>query len=661
MNSLIVKVALPIPLRRCFDYLLPQGIDYTTLKKGMRVLVPFQSRTLVGTLFSIEKNTAQNSQKLKQIHAILDQEPLICPDILKLAEWASDYYHVSLGEALIAALPKYLRQDKPLKPAAVSSIAPVGADVVLQLNSEQQDAVEQIVAQSHFNVTLLEGVTGSGKTEVYLRVIETILSKQKQVLVLVPEISLTPQTIARFQQRFSLPIVTLHSGLTEKQRALHWLAAQKGEAKIIIGTRSAIFSSIPNLGLIIIDEEHDHSFKQQDRFRYHARDVAIMRARLNNVPIILGSATPSLESMLNAKRQRYQLIKLSKRAGKAALPTYQLVNIKNQKLQDGLSDLLIKSMHEHLVANNQVLLFLNRRGYAPVYYCTACQTIFNCERCDAKLVYYQQAKKLKCHHCDKQIKLPSCCLHCNSEELQAIGVGTQRIEERLTKLFPDVPIIRIDKDSTRKKDALHQLLTEIKDTPQAILLGTQILAKGHHFPNVTLVGVIDADGGLFSADFRACEQMGQLLLQVSGRAGRVDKAGRVMIQTRQIDHPLLNMLLNNDYQVFADHLLQEREANQLPPFMYFALFRAESYQQQNAETFLHHLKAGSTSYEVEVLGPVSALRAKRKGLHCQQLLIKAKKRSMLNHYLKDKIAQLDALPKKHLVKWTLDVDPIEVV
>jgi primosomal protein N' (replication factor Y) len=480
--------------------------------------------------------------------------------------------------------------------------------------------------------------------------------------VLVPEISLTPQTIERFRTRFNVPIVALHSSLSEKERLQAWIDARSGTARIVIGTRSAIFTAFAQLGLIIVDEEHDTSFKQQDRFRYHARDLAVMRASINQIPVVLGSATPSLESLLNVQRKRYEYLSLPLRAGDAKMPQYQVVDLKRTSVEEGLSAPLLQTMREHLAQNNQVMLFLNRRGFAPVLYCTQCAWIAECRRCDTRMVYHRAPVRLQCHHCDARSAVPERCGQCGAGELQPVGLGTQRLEQTLAVHFPDVPIIRVDRDNTRRKGSMQNLLDQINQQEKAILLGTQMLAKGHHFPQVTLVGVVDADSGLFSADFRAAEQMGQLLLQVAGRAGRAEKPGTVMIQTRHPDHVLLQTLIQQGYQAFAQTLLTEREQARLPPFAHFAVFRAEAYAEKSASQFLTAIKdmLPAAKDMFTVLGPVPALLARRKGLHCQHLLVKSEHRGMLQSLLKNTLQKLDANTTGQSVKWILDVDPVEV-
>lgn len=665
-----LQLALPTPLRRLFDYLPPQDIDCTALIPGIRISVPFQARTLVGILMGVTKNSSVPYGKLKSALFIMDESPILPPDVYQLCEWAAAYYHAPLGEVLSAALPVLLRKPEPVdlaaKPKAtkkkIAVEAPVPA-VPPVLNPAQQEAVDAIsAAQAAYKVFLLDGVTGSGKTEVYLRVMESVLNAGKQVLVLVPEISLTPQTVDRFRARFPLPMAALHSSLSDKQRLQAWLGARSGEIRIVIGTRSAIFTPFAQLGLIIVDEEHDSSFKQQDRFRYHARDLAILRAKRNNIPVVLGSATPSLESLHNARRERYDYLSLPVRAGAASMPRFELLDLRKRNTEEGLSAELLQAMRAHLEQGQQVMLFLNRRGFAPVLYCPECTWMATCSRCDARLVHHRTPPRLHCHHCDARSTVPVQCPQCKAEGLQSVGVGTQRLEQVLTKHFPDVPVLRVDRDSTSRKGSMQALLDQINSQQKAILLGTQMLAKGHHFPQVTLVGVVDADSGLFSADFRAAEQMGQLLLQVSGRAGREEKAGTVVVQTRHPDHPLLQTLIHQGYGAFSAMLLAEREKSQLPPFTYLALFRAEAYSQEAAVTFLNALREmlAGEGKEVSLLGPVPAVMAKRKGLHCQHLLLKAGKRSVLQQLLEAALPKIEKMPLQKTVKWVLDVDPVEV-
>jgi len=662
----ILRIALPTPLHRLFDYLPPQSLDLKELVIGARIRVPFQSRTLIGILIEIAAISSIPEKKLKRALEVLDTNTIFPSDIYQLAQWAAEYYHYPVGEVLLGALPSALRKGDVLPPSVTHTNTALtsapGSDAPLPLNAAQQNAIDAIrMALNQFQAFLLYGVTGSGKTEVYLRTIETVLSNGKQVLVLVPEISLTPQTITRFRARFQAPILILHSGISEKERMKAWIAARNGDVSIVIGTRSAIFTPFSALGLIIVDEEHDASFKQQDRFRYHARDLAVMRASINHLPIVLGSATPSLESLLNVQRKRYTCLSLPERAGGATLPRYHMLDLRRTSSETGLSPALINAMRDHLEQDNQVMLFLNRRGFAPVLYCCQCAWVAGCKRCDVRMVYHHQPLRLQCHHCDARKAIPEKCEQCGAAPLQPIGLGTQRLEQTLEKYFPDIPILRIDRDTTRRRGAMNEMFEHIHTHSKAILLGTQMLAKGHHFPRVTLVGIVDADSGLFSIDFRAAEQMGQLLLQVAGRAGRAEKPGTVVLQTRHPEHPLLHTLIHDGYSAFSTSLLLERESANLPPFSHLAVFCAEAYDAQVAKQFLETIKQLHTAntHSVMTLGPVPALIARRKGLHCQRLLLKATQRGALQQCLKNILQKLEALPGRLPVKWTLDIDPIE--
>lgn len=658
----VLRMALPTPLKRLFDYLPPEGFDCSTLVPGVRVQVPFQTRTLIGVLVSLEIKSSLPYEKLKRAAAVLDEAPIFPESVQKLIEWTAGYYHAGLGEVYAAALPVALRKGGGLqaKPQKAKPLPP--KDHLPDLNTDQSQAVLSITAAlGRFQAFLLDGVTGSGKTEVYLRVIEACLAKQQQVLVLVPEISLTPQTVDRFRARFQLPVVALHSGLSDQARLRAWLAASSGEAGIVIGTRSAVFTSFKHLGLIVVDEEHDASFKQHDRFRYHARDVAVMRAHQANIPIVLGSATPSLESYLNVVRDRYQHLLLHERAGSAALPSYHVIDVRNHKADDGLSPRLIAAMTQVLEDGHQVMLFLNRRGFSPVFYCDSCGWMAGCDRCDAKLVYHRSPPRLHCHHCDARRPLPATCGQCHANTVKPIGLGTQRLEESLKVHFPSVPVIRVDRDSTRKKGAMEALLNEVHAHPSAILLGTQMLAKGHHFPNVTLVGVVDADSGLFSSDFRSAENMAQLLMQVAGRAGRAEKPGAVLIQTHYPDSPYLTQLLQSGYRAFAFDLLAEREAAALPPYAYMASLKAEAHAEKTVVHFLEKIKVAARGLsDILVLGPLPLGLTKRKGLHGLQLVMKAGQRGRLHAYLESLVLQLQGDQSSARVKWSLDVDPLQV-
>lgn len=563
---------------------------------------------------------------------------------------------------------------------AVKASLPTSA-VEPTLNVEQKKAIECVLALTHnFKPWLLYGVTGSGKTEVYIQILQRVLSEKNaqgvgaQVLVLVPEINLTPQLEARFRSRLSqFPLVTLHSNLSESERLQNWLAVSSGAAKIVIGTRLSVFTPMPQLKMIVMDEEHDGSYKQQDGMRYHARDVAMVRAKQLNIPIILGSATPSLETWFNAtnqpaddqktqQKQQYGLLTLAKRAVEnAALPDIYCIDIAKSPTENGLSPLLVKALQERLTKSEQSLLFINRRGYAPVLHCNACQWVAPCTRCSARLVVHLSQKRLKCHHCGLEQKIPLQCPSCGNADMRPLGHATQRLEQTLQALLPSARIARVDRDSMNNKNALTDLLTQVHNQEIDILVGTQMLAKGHDFPNLTLVGVIDLDGALYSPDFRAGERLFAQLMQVAGRAGRADKAGQVLIQTAFPQHALFNALRAQDYASFADELLQERRVMQFPPTCFFALLRAEANHFSLVGQFLNQaLKiANDIKTDVMIYDPIRSQMERLKSMERAQVLLQANTRAALQRLLKEWMPKMRALPIATKVRWSLDIDPLE--
>ena len=534
----------------------------------------------------------------------------------------------------------------------------------LPANEQQSQAIKQLTEQlGQFSVTLLEGITGSGKTEVYMQVIQQVLDRGLQILILVPEITLTPQLEDRFKQRFSVALSRSHSKLTETQRHCAWLEMQQGHSAIMLGTRSALFTPLKKPGLIILDEEHDSSFKQQEGFRFSARDLAIVRGKLLNIPVILGTATPSLESLYNAESKRYHLIHLSERAGVAVKPKFLLFDIRNKPLHDGLSEPLIAQIKKTLAKNEQVLLFLNRRGYAPVQICHSCAWVARCHRCDTSLVIHYDERRLRCHHCGYQQHIPQQCPSCKTGELKPLGLGTERVEKSLLELFPNQKIVRLDRDSTQRKGSLENHLDQINQGKVDIILGTQMLAKGHHFPNVTLVAILDVDSGLFSIDFHATEKLAQLIIQVAGRAGRAEKPGKVILQTRQPEHPLLTVLLKQGYNSFAKTALTERQQAMLPPFSFQALFRVYATNPEDPQSFLKKVCdviSKMDSHNTLILGPVSAPMAKRAGNHHFQLLLQNNHRKQLQAFLNQLVPQLYLLKEAKKVRWSLDVDHVDL-
>ncbi len=533
----------------------------------------------------------------------------------------------------------------------------------LKLNKEQSDALKIILNHiTSFKTFLLFGETGSGKTEVYMQTIDVLLKNMKQVLILVPEIGLTPQLISRFQKRFGDTLAVSHSGLNDSERLQAWLAAKENTAQVILGTRSAVFLPCPNLGAIIVDEEHDLSFKQQDSFRYSARDVAIRRAHFLNIPIILGSATPSLESMFNARNNKYQMLRLSQRAGGAEKPLIQLIDIRAQKLNEGLSDALVKNIELEVQNNKQVLLFLNRRGFTPTILCHDCGWTAQCTRCDARLTYHSRHNILRCHHCGSEQAMIHNCFECNSKELHHYGQGTEKLESVLKELFPNYNIARIDRDTTRRKGSLEKTLIEINSGKVQIMIGTQMLAKGHHFPNVTLVGIIESDQGLFGADFRTAERLSQLILQVSGRAGRAESRGKVLIQTHHPDNPIMQLIVKQDYQLISENLLSERQVTQFPPYSYLAILRAEATETNAAMDYLLDVAGKTTKTEgCSLLGPMPAPMEKRAGRYRAQLIINAMQREHLHFWITQNFSQITHSKLVRKVRWSIDIDPQEVL
>lgn len=736
LEQTILRVAVPAPLHRLFDYLPPVGIDATAIAPGLRVRVPFGHGERCGVVMQVAAGTQQAPGRLKCVAQILDTESLLSSSDLALIGWAAGYYQHPIGEVVASVLPVRLRQGRPalgggcpgwqvtaagltqdvaeltraprqaallgllqarpgglagsfirercgecrsalqglqqkgwIERCEVVAALQAGKDPAAMaqpptLGLEQEQALQGICDRlGAFSAILLEGVTGSGKTEVYLGAVQQALESGHQILILVPEIGLTPQLVARFRRRLDAPLALLHSGLSDSQRELAWQQARRGEARVVIGTRSAVFTPLPALGLVIVDEEHDISLKQQDGFRYSARDLAVVRAQRTGCPVVLGSATPSLESLRNALEGRYAHLHLTRRAGGASTPRMDLLDIRSVHLQAGVSPTLLRMTGEELDAGNQVLLFLNRRGYAPILTCCDCGWVAQCRRCDARMTLHQDNCRLWCHHCGSQRPLDRCCPDCGGAELRPLGQGTERLEEALLSRFPDTGLVRIDRDSTQRKGSMERLLQEIRRGEHRLLIGTQMLAKGHHFPEVTLVGVLDVDQGLFGADFRAAERMAQMITQVAGRAGRAEKPGRVVIQTRHPDHPLMQTLLRQGYGAFARESLVERRAAGLPPYSHQALLRAESHNADEPARFLEQaleLAQPHARKGMEFWGPVPAPMERRAGRYRAHLLIQADRRNQMQQLLPAWIPELAKVRLARRVRWSIDVDPQEM-
>ncbi|MDG1206064.1 MAG: primosomal protein N' [Pseudomonadales bacterium] len=738
MNPVYLDVAVPVPLRRTFQYLAPAGMNPANLSPGVRVEVNFGRQRLIGLLISTSNTNEIAVDKIKPALRVVDDQPLLDAVLFKLCLWATDYYQHPIGEVFQSAIPALLRQGDAIdqtekvlvplikqfdetafkraprqsellsrllsQPEGLSKIAldsyetttatirsliakeliqwdsktvsvshfdssnPQKSDM-LPLSNEQVDALKTALTPG---TQLLFGITGSGKTEIYLQAIDAVLRQGKQALVLVPEIGLTPQTIERFTSRFNVPIYALHSSLTDKERLHAWRQAREQGAGIIIGTRSAIFTPMSKLGIIVVDEEHDASFKQIEGFRYSARDLAVFRGHQEQIPVILGSATPSLESLSNAVSGKYKLSKLTERPTKANVAHYQVIGTQHQKMDNSFSEPLFELIEQHLNAGNQVLVFLNRRGYSPVLICNGCGAIAACERCDARMTFHMNQNKLICHHCGAAKQANRLCQPCGSRDVVPLGAGTQRLEETLLGRFADSNIIRIDRDSTRRKGEMERLTKQVMAGEPAILVGTQLLAKGHHFPDVTLVAIVDVDSGFYSSDFRAIEKMGQLILQVGGRAGREKKQGTVAIQTQFPDQPILKSLIEDGYEAFANSLLDERRLYDLPPYSFQAVLRAEATKNGIAMAFLNSLASSQVvssalgsqnrnAPSVSVLGPIPSTMEKRDGKYRAQLLISSSNRKALNSILAKIISLIENNKEQRMVRWSLDVDPIDLL
>jgi primosomal protein N' (replication factor Y) len=728
----VVRVALDMPLRRVFDYLLPKtSPPAAQIAPGTRVRVPFGRQKLVGVVMENAASSDVPEERLKSILEVLDPQPILDVPALGLLRWAAEYYHHPIGEVLSAALPKALRlgasastteerwsvtadghgaydsgephrapkQRKLLEflvahdgitadalteqmpswreaarplvargwigsldtpPASPGPVSVLTAGPPLA--EEQRVAVESIgESLSQYGAFVLHGVTGSGKTEVYLRLVERVLAQGRRALVLVPEIGLTPQLVGRFRDRFDAPMAVLHSALTDHERLLAWREAFSGRAKIILGTRSAVFAPVPDLGIIIVDEEHDSSFKQHEGgFRYSARDLAVVRAQRANVPVLLGSATPALETLNNVATNRYARLTLPRRADQAQPPRMALVDLRTSAVHAGVSTPAVQAMERHLREDGQVLVFLNRRGYAPTLLCTACGWVAPCSECDARLTVHLSARRLKCHHCGADSPLPPRCPQCGFAA-KPVGQGTERIEEALATQFPGVALVRLDRDVVRKRGDMEEAMRRMASGEARILIGTQMVTKGHDFPNVTLVVVLNADQGLFSTDFRAPERLAQTIVQVAGRAGRGSRPGEVLIQTEFPGHPLLLSLLTEGYDGFARTALVERAQASWPPFSRLAAVRDSATTAVAALEFLTEArKLANAPRNVKLLGPVPAAMARRAGRHHAQLLVESADRGALHRFLDAWLPEIERLQSARRVRWALDVDPIEL-
>jgi primosomal protein N' (replication factor Y) len=650
--SAIVRVVLNIPHEGAFDYTSEKAIA-----KGARVIVPFGPRKAVGIVIAnLQESPVQH---LKAIEQVLGPEPVLDENILDLAIFASQYYHYPLGKVLFAILPPALRSKKAL-PSVTLPQQKSSPSTEYPLNLEQQQAVFAILEQTPKKAVLLHGVTASGKTEVYFSVIESLLQKGKQALILVPEIMLTPQLLWRVQKRFPLALtVLLHSALGQKERSNAWLLAASGKADIVVGTRLAVFTPMPRLGIVVVDEEQDSSYKQEGSFRYSARDMAIVRAKKLAIPIILSSATPSLESYYRAQKGHYHYVALHERAQGQPMPTVHLIDLKKEKIHEGLSPTLITAIRHNLEKGEQSLLYINRRGYAPVLYCPSCGWVKGCPNCSTKMVWHTTERTMLCHFCGHHEAIPKYCEQCGAITLTPLGSGTERIYSALCQLFPKARVARIDRDSSKGTKA-QAIFTSILHGEIDIVVGTRLVGKGHDFANLSLVGIVFADAAFFSTDFRAGENLFAELLQVAGRAGRRKQAGSVWVQTHFPDHPLFEAVKRSDYVSFAETLLQERQQAHLPPFSFLALLRAIAPSEEVLFDFLHAAKAQAPSVaQVEIFDPAFSHPKKRQNRYYGQLLLRSSSWKSRNDFMQRWLPVLHALEKKG-VHCALDIDPLNL-
>jgi primosomal protein N' (replication factor Y) len=715
----IIQVALDTPLDRLFDYLAP---DAQASDIGRRVRVPFGKREQVGLVVGLADVSSIPDEQLRPAIEIDRQLAALPQDIMQLARFAANYYQHPLGPVLLSLLPPTLKRVTfrmptaaafaltaaghdycatiPVRATAQRRLAkllgggPLAAEHLSDLRTPLRDwlrkgyviaadgpsppgtaepapdlteAQQRVLAAlaeapTGFTAWLLHGVTGSGKTEVYLHAIERVLAGGRQALVLAPEIHLTPQMVERFSRRFpGRRLVSLHSGLSDGERLAGWLDCLHDRADVVLGTRLSIFAPLPHLGLIIVDEEHDASYKQMEGLRYHARDVAVWRGKQLDIPVILGSATPALESWANARKNRYRLLSLPERAhAQASLPVVRLIDTRTDKPAQGMSDALRKALQETLDRGEQSLVFINRRGYAPVLYCRSCGHVTECPRCAAHQVIHRHrgGYQLRCHHCGLATRPPEACPACGSLDLRPAGQGTQKVEDSLVELLPTARILRVDRDSTGRKGAFSAMREAIAAREVDILVGTQIVAKGHDFPMLTLVGVIGADQALMSTDFRASERLFAQLMQVGGRAGRAEHAGQVLIQTDYPHHPLYEALVAHNYPAFAEQTLRERKSAEFPPYSYQALLRADARSMAEAIGFLEMAHALAQAEGVFLYDPVPALMPRIANRERAQLLVQSSNRGRLQAFLTRWITALRA-QKTGTVRWSLDVDPLD--
>jgi len=663
-----LEVVIDTPLNSSFDYRWPCQPGDEPLP-GQLALVSFARREVMALIVAVKSTSDVPPEKLKDALAVRSELAPLSGRWLALARFAAEYYQRPLGEVALPGLPKNLRVPKTValgralkklaKLDAGQDATAVGMPV---LNTAQQEAADAIGGAIGFKPFLLWGVTGSGKTEVYLQACAQVLARdpQAQILIMVPEINLTPQLEGNIRARFpGMMLATLHSSLSEGERMLHWLAAHLGQARIVLGTRLSLLASLPHLQLIVIDEEHDPSYKQQEGLRYSARDLAVWRAHQLGIPIVLGSATPSLESWHHARSGRYTRLDLRERAVQdAVLPRVRLIDMERDRGRDGLTAEMVAALRLRLERGEQSLLFLNRRGYAPVISCDACGWISDCTRCTAFMVLHKPENRLRCHHCSLELRIPRSCPTCGNVDIQPLGRGTQRVEEGLRAMFPEARILRIDADSTRLKGSAQAAFDSVHRGEVDILIGTQMVAKGHDFKKLTLVGILNPDTALFSQDYRASERLFAQLMQVAGRAGRAGAPSEVLVQTRYVQHPLYGAVMRHDYERFAGQLLDERREAGLPPYMYQALLRAEARELPIAIAFLETARDCLAHDGILINDPIPMTMTRVHNMDRAQLLVESSSRPALQAFLREWMDALRAM--KARVKWSLEVDPLDI-
>ena len=658
MNFFYYDIAVGLPLRQCFTY---KSKDI--IKKGERVVVPFGNKSIIGIV--VKKVSKPLSLKgLKEIIEITDDHIAFDKSEFKTILWASDYYHHPIGEVFFSFLPTLLRKKNDKTVKATGEIAKYELnekDKNFKLTKEQSKNLNKLNKINRFDPSLIYGVTGSGKTEIYLQLAEKLIQKNKSVLVLVPEINLIPQLEKRFKNRFSGDIGVYHSRQTSNQRLKVWLRSKFGEIKIVIGTRSSVLIPLKDLGAIIVDEEHDQSYKQADGFKFSGRDIAIKRSQIEDIPIFLGSATPSLQTLKLVKEKKYKKYDLLRRVDGKKPPKLIPLDISESSMLGGIAAQTMDIINSVIKRGEQVLIFINRRGFAPLYECDNCGWVAKCSSCESNLVFHKSKNRLICHRCESVYRVNDSCPDCSSNEINILGTGTERVEEILKSTFKKVPIIRMDYDSTRLKGSIDAIYEEAEKSKQAILVGTQMLSKGHDFPKVTLCVILNADGGLLSPDINSVEKISQQLIQVSGRAGRNNNLAKVIIQTRYPNDENLKKIKTGDYQIVAERCLKTNKALDIPPYSNISILRAISPNPQIGIKFLDKAhKILKNKKNVDVIGPFPSIPFKVKGNTRNHLVIKSNTKTYLNRVLKFLTKEIENWPETKKVKWSYDIDPYDM-